>query len=80
MSTSVSLIQLDNLKSGKDGGTGEGGILVTQERMADAYTAKVNANAIEDTPGASDSSKIDTAKIDVKTDIGKPCTVITSLY
>ena len=51
------------MTAGKGGGTGEGGVLVTQERMVDSDTAKVVANAKAD---ASDASKINTLKINVK--------------
>ena len=42
---SVSFKNMDNLKSGKYGGMGEGGVLVTQESMVDADAYKVDANA-----------------------------------
>ena len=58
--------QLDNLISKKDDGTGDGGVLVTQDRMTDADADKVDANAKSDAPDASDASNIDTPKIDVK--------------
>ena len=45
---------------------------MAQERMTDTDTAKVDANAKAD---ASDASKIDTPKIDVKIGIVKPCDV-----
>ena len=80
MSPSVSLRQLDNLTSGKDGGTFEGGVLVNQERMIDADTAKVDVNAKADAPDASAASEIDTPKIDVKRGIGKLCAVVIALY
>ena len=38
------LRQLEKLTDGKDVGTGEGGVLVTQEKMIDAYVAKVDTN------------------------------------
>ena len=62
----VSLGQLDNLTAGKYGGTGEGGVLVMQERMTDANAAKVDVNARAHTSYASNVSKIDTPNIDVK--------------
>ena len=67
--------QLENLKYGKDFGTGEENLLVTQERMKDTDAAKVNANAKTDALDASDGSKIDIFNINVKIGIGKPCTV-----
>ena len=63
MSPSVSLRQLEDLTSGKDDGKGNGGVLVTQERMTDADADKVDANA---KVYASNASKVDTNKIDVK--------------
>ena len=47
--------------------------------MADTDAAKVDANAKADAPDASDCSKIDNLKIDVKRGIGKPCTVAIAL-
>ena len=61
---------------------GEGGVLVTQERIKDADAAKVDANAKSDAPytsDASDSSNIDTPKIDVNRGIGKLCAVVIEL-
>ena len=55
-SPSVSLRQTENLKYGKDSVSGEGGFLVTQERMIDTDTAKVDTNAKADAPDASDAS------------------------
>ena len=75
--------QLNKLTSRKDGGKGDGGVLVTQERMADADADKVDANAKADAPDASDaynSSKIETPKIDLKRGIGKPCVIVIALY
>ena len=72
----MSLRQLGNLAAGKDGGTGEGGVLVTQERMEDADAAKVDENGKADAP---DASKIDTNKINVKRGIRKPCAVAIAL-
>ena len=43
-SPSVSLRQLGNLIAEKDCGTGDGGVLVTQERTVDADAAKVDEN------------------------------------
>ena len=60
------LIQLDNLAAEKDGVTGKGGVLVTQERIIDADMAKVGKNTKADANDALDSSKIDTPKINVK--------------
>ena len=79
-SPSVSFRQLDNLAAGKDGGTGEGGVLVNQYRMTDADAEKVDANEKSDNPDTSDSFKIDTPMIDVKRGIGKPCAVAIKLY
>ena len=65
------------------GRTGEGGVLVTQERITDADVAKVDANTKEDAPDASNASsasKIDTHKINVKRGIGKPCAIEIALY
>ena len=67
---------LDNLKAGKDSGTGEYGVLVTQERMTDADAAKVDANTKADAP---DGSRINTPNIDAKRGIGKPCTIVITL-
>ena len=58
-SPSVYLRHLENLKYGKGGVTGEGGVLVTQDRMTDANAAKVCANATVEATNSSDSSKID---------------------
>ena len=66
------LRQLDNLTSGKDGGTGGGGVLMTQESMTDADAAKVYANTKSDAHETSDASKIDTPKINEKRRIEKP--------
>ena len=58
---------------------------MTQERTADADTTKVDANAKDDAPDASDTydasgdSKIDTPKINVKRRIGKPYAVAIAL-
>ena len=79
-SPSVYLEHLDNLIAGKDGGTGEGSVLVTQERTTDAEAAKVDANVKADTPDASDGYKINTTKIDAMRGIGKPCAVVIALY
>ena len=73
---------LDNLTAEKDGGTGEGGVLVTQERMTDSDAAKVDANVKADAPKgyvSSNSYNIDTPKIDVKRGIGKLQDFATSL-
>ena len=43
-SPSVYLIHMENLIAGKDSVTGEGGALVTQESMADADAAKIDAD------------------------------------
>ena len=83
MPPSVSLKQMNNLTYVKDGGNGQGGDLVTQERMTDDDTAKVDTNAKSDGPDTydtSDASKIDTPNIYVKIGIGKPCTVSITLY
>ena len=75
-SHSAFLRQLENLTSGKDGGTGEGGVLLTQEMMSDADAAKVDvkeksvAPNPSDASDASDASKINTPKIDAKRGIG----------
>ena len=79
MSPSMSLRHLVNLTSGKYGVTGEVGFLVTQERMTDNDMAKVDANTKADTPDASDASKINTPKINVKRGIGKSCAVAIAL-
>ena len=71
---SVSLRHLYNLEDGKYGVTCEGGVLVMQKRMTDADAAKVDVNGKSDAPGASDasdSSKIDNTKINVKRGIVK---------
>ena len=47
---------MENLKYGKDSVSGEGGFLVTQERMIDTDTAKVDTNAKADAPDASNAS------------------------
>ena len=68
MSLSVSLRQLDNLKDGNNDGTGYGGVLVTQDRMIDSYTAKVDVKAKADATKKSDdydASKISNPKISV---------------
>ena len=70
------LRQLDNLVSGKDVGTCEGGVLVTQDRMTDNDAANVDAKSKTDAP---DASNIGTPKIDVNTGIGKTCVVETKL-
>ena len=78
MSPSLSLRQLENLKSGNYVGTGEGGGLVTQERTTESDTAKVDTSAKSDAPdasNASDGSKINNPKIYVEKGIGKPCAV-----
>ena len=77
MSPSVSLRQLEDLASEKDGGKGDGGVLVTQERMTDADADKVDANAES---YASDASKVDTNKIDVKRGIETKCSALISHY
>ena len=79
-SPSVSFINLEKPTYGKDGGTGEGGVLVTQERMTDADTANVDANAKADAPDASNAPKINTPKINVKRGIVKLCAVSITLY
>ena len=78
-STIVSLRQLENPTAGKDGGSGEGGVLATQQRTTDTDAAKVDTNAKSDATHASDTSKIDTPNIDVKTGIGKQCAVVIAL-
>ena len=78
-SPSVSLRNMDNLTDRKDGGTGEGGGLVMQERMTYSDAAKVSVNAKADTPDASNASNMDTPKINVKIGIVKPCTIAISL-
>ena len=40
--------------------------------MVDADAAKVDANAKSDAPDASEDSKVDTPRINVKMGIGKP--------
>ena len=76
MSPSLSLRQLDNPTDGKDGGTGEGGVLVTQERMTDTDSAKVDVNTKADACNASNSSRINTPEINLKKGIVKPCIVV----
>ena len=49
--------------------------MVTQESTTDADAAKVNVNAKSDAPDASNASKIDTPKINVKIMIVKPCAI-----
>ena len=68
----MSLRQLDNLESGKYGEMGEGGVLVTQERITNTDAAKVDSNTKADAPDASNAFKIYIPKIDVKIGIGKP--------
>ena len=70
---------MENLTAMKDDETGKFGVLVIQERIADADAAKVNVNAKSDAPDTSDSSKIDTTKSDVKIGIVKPCTLEIAL-
>ena len=67
--------QLDNLEAGKDGGTGEGGELVTQEMITDSDAAKVDANTKSDALDTYNAYKINTPKIDVKRGIGKLCAI-----
>ena len=79
----MSFRHLDNLKSGKYGETGEGGVLVMQEITKDSDTAKVDANVKADAPDDSNvfnGSKIDTPKINVKRGIEKPCAAEIVLY
>ena len=71
----VYLRHLEKLTAGKYYVTGEGGVLVTQERMADADAAKVDVSAKADAPDASNAPKINTPKIDVKKGMGKLCAV-----
>ena len=69
----MSLIQIDNLTAVNYGETGEGGILVTQYSMIDTDVAKVDANDKADAYNASDgsdSSNVDTPKINVRRVIG----------
>ena len=76
-SSSVSLRHLENPTDKNQGGTGEGVVLVMQESMTDTDVAKVDTNAKADNPdasNASNASKIDTPKIDVKIGILKPDT------
>ena len=54
----------------------EGGVLVTQERMTDTDSAKVDVNTKADARNASDSSRINTPEINLKKGIGKPCIVV----
>ena len=68
------------MTSEKDGGTGEGGVLVTQERMTDYDTVKADVNAKSDASDASNASKINTPKIDVKRGIIEPCAATIALY
>ena len=70
---------MDSLAAGKDFGTGEGGVLVTQERMTDTDVAKVDANAKSDAPDPSDASNIDTPNINVKRGMGETCAVAIAL-
>ena len=78
-SPSMSLIHLDNLTVFKDGGTGEGGVSETQERITDAFMAKVDANAKSDAPYTSNASNINTPKIDVNIEIVKLCVILIAL-
>ena len=81
-SPSVYLVHMDNLTAGKDSGTSASGVLVTQERMTDDDTAKVDTNAKSDGPDTydtSDASKIDTPNIYVKIGIGKPWVVAITI-
>ena len=76
------LIQLENLIAGKDSGTGESGVLVTQKKMTDDDAAKVDTKAESDAPDAydtSDASKINTPNIYVKIGIGKPWVVAITI-
>ena len=59
MSPSVYLEHLDNLIAGKDGGTGEGSVLVTQERTTDADGAKVTAKKEAEKSSNADKNKVD---------------------
>ena len=77
---SMYLRHMDNLTPGKYDGTGEGGVLVIREMTKDALAAKVDMNTKSDDPDASNASKIDTTKIDVKIGIGKPLPVLIALY
>ena len=54
--------------------------MVIQDSMTDANVAKVDANAKTDDPNASDGSKIDTPKINMKIAIGKPFAIAIALY
>ena len=81
-SPSVSFRYMYNLNDGKDGVTGEVGVLATQQRMTDDDTAKVDTNAKSDGPDTydtSDASKIDTPNIYVKIGIGKPWVVAITI-
>ena len=50
--------------------------MVTQERMTDTDSAKVDVNTKADARNASDSSRINTPEINLKKGIGKPCIVV----
>ena len=71
----MSLRHTENLTSGKDSGTGEGGLLMMKERMKDTDVAKFDINAKSDVPDASDASNgsnIDNTKVNVNREIVKP--------
>ena len=69
------LRHLEKLTARKDGGTDEGGVLVTKEKMADADASKVDANEKADASEASDAWNIDTPKINVKRGTRKTCAI-----
>ena len=74
---------LENLTEGNYVGTDEGGVLLKEERMTDADADKVDVNAKSDAPDASDASngsKIDNPKINVKRGIGKRYAVPITLF
>ena len=70
---------MENLSSKNEGGTGEGGILVTQDRMIDSDSTKVNMKFKADASDTSNSSKISTPKVDLKKEIGKLFAVVVAL-
>ena len=72
--------QVIPIYAGKDNGTGEGGVLVTQDRMKDFDAAKVDANTKADAYDPSDASNIDTPKINVKRGIGNRNKLYQRIY
>ena len=83
---SMYLRHMDNLTPGKYDGTGEGGVLVTHNRMTDSDADKVDAIAKVDAPGASCSSKYRHSQDQCEESDSKPrapftiCTVSTRVF